>query len=465
MRWQRGSGNEGTCHRRPRLGRPRGLSPCIEGLPVPGSRDLLSRGALLDHLRHDGVGLLLLLLHGASNLFLCDCSLSLLNRMLLQLSMSLHLVEVHLSEQLLLMPHRHQLFAFLALLLDALQALHLLLDLPTLFVDVCLYLLTQPMLQLHLLSPVVVDFLHQRPTSKLFLLPLHVSLLPLAFRLFMLQAQQLLLTSCLPRHLQLQGLRKLHGLPLRLDLLRLLLLGNLPFALQNAMHKVLIEILFLSLLLCSLHLLDGHVFICLPPLFLCIDPGLDHRLLLVFLLLCPKLLQSISLHCLFLLIQFHSLLLHVELNSQSRLLLLIATMLQSLLPLLALDLCQISLMPELGIEVIDALLLCFAESFVVQLEIPICDGLQLHDLGVHRPKVIYACPPLLVELLLDDRLPLVLSALLKLIRAGRHSLHPLCRCLFSLDHLFLPSLHLIGQLLCKLIPAVLQLGLLLRLHI
>mmetsp|Transcript_111408 Transcript_111408/g.265799 ORF Transcript_111408/g.265799 Transcript_111408/m.265799 type:complete len:322 (+) Transcript_111408:485-1450(+) len=321
------------------------------------------------------------------------------------------------------------------------------------------------MLQLHLLGAVVVDLLHQGSTSELFLLPLGVALLPLPLGLLVLESQQLLLACGLSCHLELQRLCELHGLPLSFQLLSLLLLGDLALSFQDAVDEVLVKLLLHPLFLGTLGLLDGHVLICLSSFLLGLDAVLHDGFLLLHFLLRPQLLHPFGLNRILCLVLLQPLPLHVQLNSESLLLLIVPLLLEALLTLFTLDLGKVAFVPELGIEVVDALLLCFAESFVVQLEIPICDGLQLHDLGVHRPKVIYACPPLLVELLLDDRLPLVLSALLKLIRAGRHSLHPLCRCLFSLDHLFLPSLHLIGQLLCKLIPAVLQLGLLLRLHI
>mmetsp|Transcript_78582 Transcript_78582/g.124019 ORF Transcript_78582/g.124019 Transcript_78582/m.124019 type:complete len:207 (+) Transcript_78582:1072-1692(+) len=121
-------------------------------------------------------------------------------------------------------------------------------------------------------------------------------------------------------------------------------------------------------------------------------------------------------------------------------------------------------MPKLGIEVVDSLLLCFAEGFVIQLEVPVCNGLQLHDFGVHRAQIINACSPLLIEFFLHHGFSFVLAALLELIGSSRHSFHSLSGSFLTLHHLLLPSLHLIRQLLGQAVATILQLCLLLSLE-
>mmetsp|Transcript_95777 Transcript_95777/g.274987 ORF Transcript_95777/g.274987 Transcript_95777/m.274987 type:complete len:298 (-) Transcript_95777:341-1234(-) len=293
---------------------------------------------------------------------------------------------------------------------------------------------------LDLLRTVVVDLLHEAAPGQLLLLPPCIALGPLALRLIGLQLDQHLLALGLPGNLDLQGLRKFDGLLLRLGLLGLLRLRHFQLARQDIVDEVLVECLLHVLLLFPLCHLDGHELVGLGALLPGEDALADHGVLLLILLSLPQLFHLVDLVGLLDILLVDLGLLHLQLHRERPLLLLVALPLEGLLPLLALDLGEVSFVPELVVELVVGPLLGLDRGLLVQLVVAVRDGLELHDPGVHGAQIVDARTPLLVQLLLDDRLPLVLSSLLQLVGADGHLVHPLLRRLLTVHHLFLIGL-------------------------
>mmetsp|Transcript_44607 Transcript_44607/g.80214 ORF Transcript_44607/g.80214 Transcript_44607/m.80214 type:complete len:333 (+) Transcript_44607:393-1391(+) len=329
--------------------------------------------------------------------------------------MSLHLVEVHLPKEFLLMSHGHELLTFFTLLFHMLKAGHLGFDVLSLSLDVRLDILAKLVLERNLLCTVVIDLLHERATGQFLLLPGCVALGPLTLGLFFLKALQFFLALRLAGHFKLQSLCERNSFLFGLLLLSLLLLSNAAFALDNAIDKVLVKLPLHAVFLLPLRLLNCHVLVSFLSVSFRLNDATDVSLLLLLLLLCPKLLHLFSLNCFLVLVHLHPLFLHVQLNCKSRFLLLVALTLHRLLPLFTFYLGKVAFVPQLGVKVIVCLFLGQSEGFVVKLEVPIGNGLELHNLRIHSSKIINACSPLRVQLLLHHCLTLILSAFLELI--------------------------------------------------
>mmetsp|Transcript_22357 Transcript_22357/g.49885 ORF Transcript_22357/g.49885 Transcript_22357/m.49885 type:complete len:472 (-) Transcript_22357:59-1474(-) len=385
--------------------------------------------------------------------------------MLLQLAVALDLVEVHLPEELLLVAPGDGPLALVLGLLHLREALHLLEAGVAVLHQLRLELFALLLLQHHLVRAVSVDLLEEGAPRELLLLPLVVPLLPLPLLLLVLQADELLLALGLLRHLQLERLVEEQRVLLGLVPLLLLHRRHDRLALQDAGDERLVERLLVRDLRLAPRRLDGHELVGLGPLDAALDHVLDRRLPLLGLLLRPELLHLVGLLVQHRLVRVDPVGLHLELEVQGLLLPRVSLLPHRLLALLALALGVVALDPELVVELVGLPLLGEARGLLVQLEVAVGDRLELHDLRVHRPQVVDARAPLLVELLLDERLALVLALLLQLVGAHGHLVHALRGALLRVHHFLLVGLLLPRELLREPAAAVLQVGLVVRLEL
>mmetsp|Transcript_17197 Transcript_17197/g.41412 ORF Transcript_17197/g.41412 Transcript_17197/m.41412 type:complete len:363 (+) Transcript_17197:140-1228(+) len=253
-----------------------GYNSSLAGDPhlfLPGrhqtARRLLHGLPLLGDFCHQSPLLALLRLQGALELLLRNHSAPLLDGVLLQLAVALHLVEVHLSEELLLVLLAHEGRLALLLFRQLVESLNLTLNHVAILRNIAFEISSELILVFNLRGAIMIDLLQKLASCNLILHPYLVLLLPLPLGLFGLQSLQLLLALSLASHLHLQRLLELLGLlALRLSLGGFLLCHGL-FASEHRHHELSVLVLLNINRLGLLAGLDCSVFVNLLALLHC----------------------------------------------------------------------------------------------------------------------------------------------------------------------------------------------------